>query len=146
MKYAKIENGQIVETEVSEVQMINRNDGGTYVEQRNAVKPQETETHKLTPTYTLNGDYVIRGWEQVERTEFERERFVTAKAAKQAQARIEALKQKLADTDYKDLPNYSPKAGEDLAQVIAERQAWREEIRQLEAEFSEISQPALLVG
>ena len=46
--------------------------------------------------------------------------------------RINELKQLLNDSDHKDLPNYKPKQGEDLVEVIAERDAWREEIRQLQ--------------
>ena len=49
-----------------------------------------------------------------------------------AQARVNELKQLLNDSDHKDLPNYKPKQGEDLVEVIAERDAWREEIRQLQ--------------
>ena len=49
-----------------------------------------------------------------------------------AQARISELKQLLNNSDHKDLPNYKPKQGEDLVEVIAERDAWRNEIRQLE--------------
>lgn len=35
----------------------------------------------------------------------------------------------LQETDYKDLPNYQPKEGEDLAKIIADRNAAREYIR-----------------
>jgi hypothetical protein len=49
---------------------------------------------------------------------------------------ITELKQKLADTDYKDLPSYKPKEGELIEEVIAQRDAWREEIRVLESEIN----------
>ena len=48
-----------------------------------------------------------------------------------AQTRINELKQLLNESDHKNLPNYKPKQGEDLVAVIAERDAWRNEIRQL---------------
>lgn len=44
-------------------------------------------------------------------------------------ARIAELKQFLRDTDYVVLPDYD----KDKAAVIAQRQAWRDEIRSLEA-------------
>lgn len=53
-------------------------------------------------------------------------------AAAQAQAkvsRIATLKQLLADTDYVALADYDKSKPE----VLAQRQAWREEIRTLEA-------------
>ena len=46
-----------------------------------------------------------------------------------AQKRIAELKQKLAETDYVALSDYD----QDKPEVKAQRQAWREEIRQLEA-------------
>ena len=42
---------------------------------------------------------------------------------------IRDAKKYLAETDYKDLPNYVPKPDEDLAAIIAERNARREFIR-----------------
>ena len=61
----------------------------------------------------------------------------TAKQQKdEAKARIADLKQKLSDTDYKDLPSYKPKEGELIEEVIAQRDAWREEIRVLESEIN----------
>jgi hypothetical protein len=61
-------------------------------------------------------------------------RFYTAQeiAAAQAQAnatRIAELKQLLADTDYVALSDYDKSKPE----VLTQRQAWREEIRTLEA-------------
>ena len=55
----------------------------------------------------------------------------TAKVQAKANAeRVAELKQLLADTDYKVLPDYDkPDEG-----ITAQRQAWREEIRQLEAQ------------
>ena len=44
------------------------------------------------------------------------------------QMRIAELKRKLAETDYVTLPDYD----KDKPEVIADRQAWRDEIRQLE--------------
>ena len=46
-----------------------------------------------------------------------------------AQKRIAELKQLLAETDYVALVDYD----QDKPEVKAQRQAWREEIRQLEA-------------
>jgi hypothetical protein len=51
-------------------------------------------------------------------------------AAKQREARIVELKKLLADSDYKVLPDYD-KPDENIG---AQRQAWREEIRTLEAQ------------
>jgi hypothetical protein len=51
-------------------------------------------------------------------------------AAKQREARIAELKQLLTDSDYKVLPDYD-KPDENIG---AQRQAWREEIRTLEAQ------------
>ena len=45
-----------------------------------------------------------------------------------AQARIAELQQKLRDTDYVTLPDYD----KDKPEILADRQAWRDEIRQLE--------------
>ena len=54
-----------------------------------------------------------------------------AKAAKlQADKRIAELKQLLLDSDYKVLPDYDKPSDE----IKAQRQAWRDEIRQLEAQ------------
>jgi hypothetical protein len=54
----------------------------------------------------------------------------TAKVQRLAnEKRIAELKQLLADTDYKVLPDYDKPDTE----VVAQRQAWRDEIRQLEA-------------
>ena len=43
-------------------------------------------------------------------------------------ARVEELKRNLAETDYITLPDYD----KDKPEVLADRQAWRDEIRQLE--------------
>jgi len=54
----------------------------------------------------------------------------TAKADAAAKvARIAELKQLLAETDYVALADYD----KDKSDVIAQRQAWRDEIRELEA-------------
>ena len=50
---------------------------------------------------------------------------ITAKANEQ---RIAELKQKLRDTDYVTLVDYD----KDKPEVLADRQAWRDEIRTLE--------------
>ena len=42
-------------------------------------------------------------------------------------ANIEDAKKYLGDTDYKDLPNYKPKAGEVLSEIISERETKRED-------------------
>ena len=49
--------------------------------------------------------------------------------AQQNAARIAELKQLLADTDYVALSDYD----KDKPDVLAQRQAWRDEIRELEA-------------
>jgi len=55
---------------------------------------------------------------------------IAAEAAAQARdARIVELKQFLRDTDYVALPDYDQAKPE----VLAQRQAWRDEIRGLEA-------------
>ena len=46
----------------------------------------------------------------------------------QAKERIAELQQKLSDTDYVALPDYD----KDKPEILADRQAWRDEIRQLE--------------
>ena len=51
-------------------------------------------------------------------------------AAKAREQRITELKQLLADSDYKVLPDYD-KTTDDIK---AQRQAWRDEIRTLEAQ------------
>ena len=51
-------------------------------------------------------------------------------AAKQRETRIVELKQLLVDSDYKVLPDYDKNADA----IKADRQAWREEIRTLEAQ------------
>jgi hypothetical protein len=50
------------------------------------------------------------------------------KAQSDAKARISELQQKLRETDYVALPDYD----QDKPDIIAQRQAWRDEIRQLE--------------
>ena len=56
--------------------------------------------------------------------------FTEAELAEQARnKRIAELKQLLADSDYKALPDYD-KTGDD---ILAQRQAWRDEIRELGA-------------
>lgn len=47
-------------------------------------------------------------------------------------SRIEVLKQQLAQTDYKDLPSYDKRNTPEWIELMAQRQAWREEIRSLE--------------
>lgn len=59
-----------------------------------------------------------------------KEQIEQEQAQKEADARIAVLKKNLADTDYKVLPDYDKK--EDLPQIEAERQAWRDEIRALQ--------------
>jgi hypothetical protein len=55
---------------------------------------------------------------------------IAAEVAAQARdARIAELKQFLRDTDYVALSDYD----EDKPEVLAQRQAWRDEIRALEA-------------
>ena len=56
------------------------------------------------------------------------EQLAQEKAQADAQARVNELKQKLRDTDYVTLPDYD----KDKPEILAERQAWRDEIRQLE--------------
>ena len=48
--------------------------------------------------------------------------------AKANEQRIAELKQKLRETDYVSLPDYD----KDKPEILADRQAWRDEIRQLE--------------
>ena len=52
-----------------------------------------------------------------------------------AQARVAELKQKLRDTDYVTLPDYD----RDRPEILAERQAWRDEIRTLEDQLEQTS-------
>ena len=49
--------------------------------------------------------------------------------AQQNAARIAELQQLLAETDYVALPDYD----KDKPEVLAQRQAWRDEIRELKA-------------
>jgi len=54
-----------------------------------------------------------------------------AKAQAKANAeRITELKRLLADSDFRVLPDYD----KDSEEIKAQRQAWREEVRQLEAQ------------
>jgi hypothetical protein len=46
--------------------------------------------------------------------------------------RINELKMLLRATDYKDLPSYDKRATPEWDAVMVQRQAWREEIRNLE--------------
>lgn len=48
------------------------------------------------------------------------------------QYRIQELKRKLATTDFKDLPSYDKRGTPKWIQLMADRQTWRDEIRQLE--------------
>ena len=61
------------------------------------------------------------------------EQLAQEKAQADAQTRITELQQKLRDTDYVTLPDYD----KDKPEILADRQAWREEIRSLEAEIGE---------
>ena len=56
------------------------------------------------------------------------EQLAQEKAQADAQARVTELKQKLRDTDYVTLSDYD----KDKPEILADRQAWRDEIRQLE--------------
>ena len=56
------------------------------------------------------------------------EQLAQEKAQADAQARVNELKQKLRDTDYVTLPDYD----KDKPEILVDRQAWRDEIRQLE--------------
>jgi len=51
-------------------------------------------------------------------------------ASRTSDARIAELKKMLIETDYVALPDYD----QDKADVLADRQSWREEIRTLEAD------------
>ena len=64
------------------------------------------------------------------------EQIAQEKAKREAEQRIAELKRNLSNTDYKDLPSYKPKEGELIEEVIAQRDAWREEIRVLESEIN----------
>ena len=56
------------------------------------------------------------------------EQLAQEKAQADAQVRVSELKQKLRDTDYVTLSDYD----KDKPEILVDRQAWREEIRQLE--------------
>ena len=56
------------------------------------------------------------------------EQIADDKAKQQAEQRIAELKSKLASTDYVTLSDYD----KDKPEILADRQAWRDEIRQLE--------------
>ena len=51
----------------------------------------------------------------------------------EAKARIAELQQKLRDTDYVGLQDYD----KDKPEILADRQAWRDELRQLEAALND---------
>jgi len=61
------------------------------------------------------------------------EQIANEKAIQEAKARIAELKNLLDESDYKVLPDYD-KTDE---AIIADRQAWRDEIRQLEATLND---------
>jgi hypothetical protein len=63
-----------------------------------------------------------------QRSDYDTE-LVTLTASRTSEARIAELKKLLQETDYVALPDYD----QDKASVLADRQAWREEIRTLEA-------------
>jgi hypothetical protein len=56
------------------------------------------------------------------------EQLAQEKTQAEAEARIAELKRNLAETDYVTLPDYD----KDKPEVLADRQAWRDEIRALE--------------
>ena len=56
------------------------------------------------------------------------EQIADDKAKQQAEQRIAELKSKLASTDYVTLSDYD----KDKPEILADRQAWRDEVRQLE--------------
>jgi shikimate kinase len=50
------------------------------------------------------------------------------------QTRINELKSLLASTDFKELPHYQTRSGktdEEMAQILAERKAWYDELKEL---------------
>lgn len=55
------------------------------------------------------------------------EQLAQEKTQTEGEKRIAVLKQKLRDTDYVTLPDYD----KDKPEILINRQAWREEIRQL---------------
>ena len=56
------------------------------------------------------------------------EQLVAEKLNNERIARVAELKRNLAETDYITLPDYD----KDKPEVLADRQAWRDEIRQIE--------------
>ena len=56
------------------------------------------------------------------------EQIAAEQAEQQREQRITELKRLIADSDYKVLPDYDKPSEE----IKAQRQAWREEVRQLE--------------
>jgi hypothetical protein len=58
------------------------------------------------------------------------EQIAAEQAKQQRELRITELKRLLADSDFRVLPDYD----KDSEEIKAQRQAWREEIRALEAQ------------
>lgn len=70
----------------------------------------------------------LDGLTSAQRSTYDAE-LATLTATRTSDARIAELKKLLSETDYVALPDYD----QDKADVLADRQAWREEIRTLEA-------------
>jgi hypothetical protein len=90
--------------------------------------------HSLRP----GAQWVLRGdnleWMDTEQTQ-PTEAEITAEVARLTalepiKARITELKRLLAESDFRVLPDYD----KDSEEIKAQRQAWREEVRQLEAQ------------
>ena len=114
MKYFKDNQNQVFALEDADVLPIIETDD------------EGNETKKPSP-------WVKQDW--VEITEQEATAIANPQPTEQelAQQRIAELKQLLLDSDYKVLPDYD-KTDE---AIIADRQAWRDEIRQLEATLND---------
>ncbi len=66
-------------------------------------------------------------------TDKEKDQILAPTPEQLAEQRISELQQKLRDTDYVGLQDYD----KDKPEIIAQRQAWRDEIRQLEATLND---------
>ena len=63
------------------------------------------------------------------------EQLATEKSIAEKKQRVRELQLHLDNTDHKTFSDYEPKEGESLEAIIANRSAWRSEIRQLQSEI-----------
>jgi hypothetical protein len=114
-KFVAIYEGVLQELENSKQKIYSKEDGS---KKEISILDEVPDTHTTLKRPSEFHKFEKDGWVLDE----------VAKKKDEAKNRITELQQKLRDTDYVTLSDYD----QDKPEIIADRQAWRDEIRQLE--------------